>query len=101
MRAQVKVDFLGKAREKVRADLIPRLKPELRDAFPGATSIMVYDCFEGYTRDQDNKIVLGGEVRSRDAYHTHVVKLGNRRAVACDHDGWRKCLFKNNFSSRA
>jgi len=95
-----KVTWLSRAGDKVERGLTAFLAADLRRAFPEADAIAVYDCFKGFTQDQRRKVVLGLEVRSRDAYHTHVVKLGARDVVGEDYEGWRKCVLKHNFTSR-
>lgn len=95
-----KVTWLGRASDKIAKELLPVLGRELRAVFSDAGSISVYDCFSGYSLNQRKKLVLGVEVRSRESYHTHVVKLGEASAVANDYDGWRKCMLKHNFASR-
>ena len=78
----------------------PQFTKELRAAFPRAKVMTVYECFRGYSSDQDRKVVLAVEVRSAKDYHTHVVKLGRRTAVERDYTGWRKCVAKHHFPSR-
>ena len=95
-----KVTWLGRAADKIARDLLPRLSKELKVVFPRANGIAVYDCFGGYSQNQARKTVLGVEVRSKDSYHTHVVKLGAAESVANDYDGWRKCMLRHNFASR-
>jgi hypothetical protein len=94
------VNWMGRASEKVSAHLLPQYTAELQAVFPAATFVTVYDCFKGFSSDQARKIVLGVEVRSPEAYRTHIVKLGAREVVANDYDGWRKCVFAHNFASR-
>jgi len=96
----VKVTWLGKASDKIESGLMPQLSEDLRQTFPQAAGIAVYDCFAGYSQDQPSKIVLGVEIRSRKSYNTHVVKLGKRDEVSADYDGWQKCILRHNFASR-
>ena len=95
-----RVTWLGRAVEKTRRDLVPAFTRDLRELFPEARAITVYDCFGGYSQDHERKIVLGVEVKSKNAFRTHAVKLGTADAVACDYEGWRKCVLKYNFASR-
>lgn len=95
-----KVTWLGRASDKIESGLIPLLSDDLKQAFPEAAGIAVYDCFAGYSQDQQNKVVLGVEVRSRKSYNTHVVKIGKREDVAADYNGWQKCILRHNFASR-
>lgn len=95
-----RITWLGKAADKIGADMIALLTAELRRTFPGASGIAVYDCFGGYTQNPRRRIVLGVEVRSRNAFHTHVVKIGTRDSVAGDYDGWRTCILRHNCASR-
>jgi len=95
-----RVTWLGKATDKTDRHLIPSLSAELRLVFPAAGSIAVYDCFGGYSRDQQRKVVLGVEVCSRHSYNTHVVKIGSRSGVEEDYLGWTKCLLRHNVASR-
>lgn len=94
------VHWMGKASGKVNEALVPLFTKELKTVFPRARVITVYDCFRGYSSDQERKVVLAVEVRSTGDYHTHVVKLGTGRAVAKDYSGWRRCVAKHHFASR-
>lgn len=95
-----RLTWLGKAADRIGRERMPELGRELRAVFPEALGITIYDCFSGYTQDQQRKVALGVEVRSRGAYHTHVVKLGARDAVAADYEGWHRCILRHNVASR-
>ena len=96
----VGISWLGRAADRIEGGLVPQLARELRLVFSDATSVAVYDCFSGYSQDQEQKVVLGVEVRARDSYHTHVVKIGSQEGVGNDYEGWRKCVLEHNFASR-
>lgn len=94
------VTWLGGAADKIEDNLIPGFTVELRKVFPRALLVTVYDCFGGYSQNHEEKLVVGVEVRERNAYHTHILKIGNRKKAACDYEGWRKCVLQHNFASR-
>jgi len=98
--ASSKVRLMLRAWVKLQKDVRESVCRELDALFPDALEITVYDCFRGYSGDQDAKVVLGVEVRSRESYHTHVVKLGTREAVEADYKGWQECFQGRPFSSR-
>ncbi|MBM4040911.1 MAG: hypothetical protein FJ290_20620 [Planctomycetes bacterium] len=91
---------MDRALEKVRDDLVPKLTREIRATFRGALFVVVYDAHWGYTCDQEHRIVLGVEVRSKDSCRSHILKIGSAQEVANDFRGWQKCMLKRNFSSR-
>ncbi|MBM4148399.1 MAG: hypothetical protein FJ224_05095 [Lentisphaerae bacterium] len=95
-----RIVWLTAAADKVEEELVAPLASELRQVFPKATAITVYDCFGGYSQNHAERIVLGVEVRGGNDYRTHVVKIGDRRSAASDYDGWRRCVLRRNFSSR-
>lgn len=95
-----KVTWLGRASDKIQADLVPQLTRELKQVFPGSLTVTVYDNFGGYSQDHAKKVVLAVEVCARNSYHTHVIKLGIPEEVANDYDGWRECVLQHNFASR-
>ena len=95
-----KVSWLGRASDRIEGSRIPLLTRELRQVFSSAQAVSVYDSFGGYSEDQSRKVVLGVEVRAKDSYHTHVVKIGSWEKVGSDYEGWRKCVLEHNFASR-
>jgi len=95
-----RVTWMDRALEKVREDLVAGFTREIERTFPNARAVTVYGCYHGYTCDQENKIVLGVEVRSKDSCRSHILKLGASRIVSNDYEGWRKCVLKRNFASR-
>jgi len=66
-----RVEWMAKASDKVREGLRPQFARELKATFRDARTVTVYDCFLGYSAGQASKVVLGVEVRSKDAYRTH------------------------------
>lgn len=94
------VTWLGKAQDKVSRELLAQFARELKAAFPAAGAVTVCDCFGGYSRNQNRKVVLGVETRSRRAYESHVVKLGDNAVVSADFDGWNRCILNHHFASR-
>src|SRR5581483_10227218 len=73
---------------------------ELEAVFEDATTVIVRDCFHGYSARQAEKVILAVEVAQPDGYHSHVVKLGTREKVACDLEGWRACAQGRPFGHR-
>ncbi len=96
------VRWEGRAEQKVRQDLRPLFERELEAVFGNATvpQLTVYDCFAGYGGDQEQKVVLGVEVRAGDAFDSHIVKLGAAADVRCDAEGWRNCAAARYIGSR-
>ncbi|MDA1043948.1 MAG: hypothetical protein O3C57_01865 [Verrucomicrobia bacterium] len=101
MATHPKVTWLGRATDKINADLISGFTRELQRIFPRSKAIVVYDCFGGYTQNHTQKVVLGAEVSTSSSYHTHVVKIGSSAAVETDFTGWQKCVLRYNVGSRA
>ncbi len=95
-----KVTWLGRASDKISASLIPGFERELQKVFPHSRTIVIYDCFGGYTQNHAEKVVLGVEVSTATSYHTHVVKIGTRRSVETDYLGWQRCVLRFNVGSR-
>lgn len=95
-----KVTWLGSASDKVDARLTHGFTTEIQRIFPSAIMVTVYDCFGGYSQNHEEKVVLGVEVRGKNTYHTHILKIGDRKKAARDYDGWRKCVLQHNFASR-
>ena len=53
------VTWMKKASEKVPERQRPQYASEIQLAFPEAEVVIIYDCFHGYSKDLENKIVLG------------------------------------------
>ena len=98
MAKRSKVYWLAAAEEKVRRDLKPLLTRELSRIFaaPDYRRITVHDCLKGYGSDQMQKVILAVEVRSKQFYRMHIVKLGSASEVSADYKGWRRC-FTNRY----
>src|SRR2546425_6125326 len=96
----VQVNWMSRASDKVRKDLQAQFSQELGTLFATAKAVTVHECFAGYVEKQNEKVVLGVDVQSRQSYHTHIVKLGIRAAVANDFEGWRKCSLRHRIASR-
>jgi tetratricopeptide (TPR) repeat protein len=94
------VTWLSRAEDKVRRDLVARFSRELRLVFADARAIAVAECLDGYSRNHDERVVLGVDVRTAASHHTHVVKLGTVRAVGRDFDGFLRCLQRRSVASR-
>ena len=95
-----KVNFMRRASMKIGPALQTQVARELELLFPAARAITVYECFHGYSCNQQEKVVLGVEARSGASHHTHIVKLGRSRAVSGDYEGWLKCFRGRPFPSR-
>jgi len=83
-----------------------RTRNELRVVFrePGLAEITATKLYFGYTKDFDNKIILGVEITYREGsttrYATHIVKLGSEKKVGADAKGWQECTAQRLVASR-
>lgn len=94
------VNWLARAKEGIPHALVRTFENDLREAFSNSRTIMVSDQFSGYSRDLENKVILAVEVHHKEAYQTHIVKLGPTSVVGADYTGWQKCFSGHQFASR-
>lgn len=99
-RSRPKVVWLSAAERRIQRNLKPQFGRELGCAFPDANMITVCDCFHGYTRNQEEKAVLGVEVQEGGRYDSHIVKLGTAAKVRNDYRGFQDCIAGRPFHSR-
>ncbi len=90
------VGFSGRVREELPEEIQRRLEIELPKAFrqlatESAPRLFVPRLFSGYTPDFAVKIVLAVEVTHADGYERHIVKVGSRKEVERDFNGWKAC----------
>ena len=97
------IDFAATVSASLPPELRSRLEIELRKIFCAdgePKMILVSRCFGGYSLHLANKVVLGVEVRREDGYETHIVKIGARKEVRPDADGWQACTNDRQVASR-
>jgi hypothetical protein len=97
---QPRVIWLNAADRVIQRNLKPLFSRELATAFPDAKTVTVCDYFQGYTRKQDDKVVLGVEVEGAERYDSHIVKLGIVSKVGSDYGGFQACISGRPFASR-
>ncbi len=107
MPTPIPVDFAGSVLSLLPDNLCDQLKRDLAVVFTPTSRneqrpnrVFVSHWFQGYTPKPDEKIVLGVEVRYADRYETSIVKVGIRKEVAVDNEGWQVCTRDRNVSSR-
>lgn len=101
--ANVTVEWWDRKRADIRStELCSRLSDELKMVFSscGDVRVFVRDVLSGYTRNESEKIVLGVQVDGDEHSTSHIVKLGNRKSVAADYEGWQECIARRGTSSR-
>jgi hypothetical protein len=95
-----------RAAARIREDLKDPVATELTRVFPEETIVLVQECLEGYSRDQEKKLILAVEVhkttspgdRVQTEYAAHVVKLGDTGKVS-DHKRWVECFGMGSIAS--
>jgi tetratricopeptide (TPR) repeat protein len=88
--------------ERLPASLRHVLESDLTKLFAPVRplTLTVSAIYGGFSSDFEQRVVLGVEVRTRDSFQTHIVKLGIREEVKPDYQGWKSCVLSQNFASR-
>jgi hypothetical protein len=101
-----KVHFTGRVEDELPSGVQARLKNELAEIFQRSDgdrvleAVTVTQCFAGHTPEFAVKVVLAVEVRYRDGYDRHIVKLGRQDKVSADFRGWEECTKGRMIASR-
>jgi hypothetical protein len=107
-----KVHLMPNALHKIDAALHAQVRDELQQVFPQASEVTAYDVVEGYTQDQQRKLIVAVETRTSQTrrrsgttascteYQAHIVKLGLDKEVAGDLRGWQTAVQGRPVSGR-
>lgn len=93
------VTWTSAARQDLPPELIRQVNLELLTIYPGS-EVIVKQRFSGYQNRPNDKLIMAIEVCMDGRTQSNVIKLGSKKEVGGDSEGWNVCATRRGVNSR-